>query len=246
VIPWLEAADPFPPVERALEHPNGLLCAGADLSLERLLEAYRRGIFPWYSGSEPILWWSPDPRMVLFTDELKLSRSLAKSVRNKGYEVRIDSAFREVLAGCAAPRPGPDDMPGTWLGPAMKRAYAALHDAGYAHSFETWRDGELVGGLYGIALGRMFYGESMFSRAADASKVALVALVEALRARGFPLIDCQVRTPLLAGLGAREIPRRDFLQRVTTLVHYVEPVQGWGTDSGIGVFAPQHAAGSVK
>jgi leucyl/phenylalanyl-tRNA---protein transferase len=246
VIPWLEAADPFPPVERALEHPNGLLCAGGELSLERLLDAYRRGIFPWYSGNEPILWWSPDPRMVLFTDELKLSRSLAKSVRNKGYEVRIDSAFREVLAGCAAPRPGPDDMPGTWLGPAMKRAYAALHDAGHAHSFETWRDGELVGGLYGIALGRMFYGESMFSRAADASKVALVALVEALRARGFPLIDCQVRTPLLAGLGAREIPRRDFLQRVTTLVHYAQPAQRWSSDSGVGVFAPQHAAGSVK
>jgi leucyl/phenylalanyl-tRNA--protein transferase len=247
VIPWLEAADPFPPVERALEHPNGLLCAGADLSLERLLEAYRRGIFPWYSGSEPILWWSPDPRMVLFTDELKLSRSLAKSVRNKGYDVRIDSAFREVLAGCSAPRPGPgDDRPGTWLGPEMQRAYAALHDAGYAHSVETWRDGELVGGLYGVALGRMFYGESMFSRAADASKVALVALVEALRARGFPLIDCQVRTPLLAGLGAREIPRREFLRRVTTLVHYAEPAQRWSSDSGVGVFAPQRAAGSVK
>jgi len=247
VIPWLEAADPFPPVARALEHPNGLLCAGGDLSIGRLLDAYRLGIFPWFSGSEPILWWSPDPRMVLFTDELKVSRSLAKSIRNKGYELRIDSAFREVLAGCAAPRSGPEDeTSGTWLGPAMRAAYAALHDAGHAHSVETWRDGELVGGLYGVALGRMFYGESMFARAVDASKVALVALVEELRARGFPLIDCQVRTPLLAALGAREIPRRDFLQRVTRLVHYAEPAQRWGSDTGVGVFDAQPAVGSVK
>ena len=247
MIPWLETADPFPPVERALEHPNGLLCAGGDLSLTRLLEAYRIGIFPWYSGTEPILWWSPDPRMVLFTEELKVSRSLAKSVRNKGYELRIDSAFREVLAGCAAPRTGPDeDAAGTWLGPTMRAAYAALHDAGYAHSVETWRDGVLVGGLYGVALGRMFYGESMFARAADASKVALVALVEQLRARGFPLIDCQVRTPLLAALGAREIPRCDFLQQVARLVHYPEPAQRWGSDADVGVFGAQRTAGSVK
>lgn len=247
MIPWLETADPFPPVERALEHPNGLLCAGADLSIARLLDAYRHGIFPWYSGSEPILWWSPDPRMVLFTDELKVSRSLAKSMRNKGYTVRCDSAFGAVLEGCAAPRIGPgDDAPGTWLGPAMRRAYGALHDAGYAHSVETWRDGDLVGGLYGVALGRMFYGESMFSRATDASKVALVALVEQLRARGVPLIDCQVRTPLLAGLGAREIPRRDFLRRVKRLVHYAEPAGRWGSEAAMRVFAPQRAAGSVK
>jgi len=247
VIPWLETADPFPPVSRALEHPNGLLCAGGDLSVARLLEAYRLGIFPWYSGSEPILWWSPDPRMVLITDELKVSRSLAKSIRNKGYEVRFDSAFHEVLAGCAAPRAGPeDDTAGTWLGPAMRAAYTALHDAGHAHSVETWRDGELVGGLYGVALGRMFYGESMFSRAVDASKVALVALVERLRARGFPLIDCQVRTPLLAALGAREIPRRDFLQQMTRLVHYAEPAQRWDSDADVGVFDAQRAAGLVK
>ena len=224
VIPWLEADDPFPPVERALKDPNGLLCAGADLSLERLLAAYRRGIFPWYSGSEPILWWSPDPRLVLACDELKVSRSLAKSVRNKGYEVRIDTAFARVLAGCAGPRA---DGGGTWLGEDMRRAYAALHRAGYAHSFETWRGGDLVGGLYGVALGRMFYGESMFSRATDASKVALVALVEELRARGFPLVDCQVRTPLLVSLGAREMPRRDFLRAVSALVNYPEPVGRW-------------------
>jgi leucyl/phenylalanyl-tRNA---protein transferase len=217
VLKWLAAGEPFPPVESALKDPNGLLCAGGDLSPERLLAAYRRGIFPWYSGDEPILWWSPDPRLVLYCDELKVSRSLAKSVRNKGYEVRIDTAFRQVLAGCAGPRA---DGGGTWLGEDMRIAYARLHRAGYAHAFETWRGRELVGGLYGVALGRMFYGESMFSRAADASKVALVGLVEELRRRGMPLIDCQVRTPLLAALGAREIPRRAFLRELSALVHY--------------------------
>ena len=248
MIPWLERGDPFPPVARALEHPNGLLCAGGDLSVPRLLDAYRRGIFPWYSGREPILWWSPDPRMVLFVDELKVSRSLAKSLRNKGYLLRFDSAFDAVLAACAAPRESADAQgdadAGTWLGAAMRVAYTALHEAGYAHSVETWRDGELVGGLYGVALGRMFYGESMFSRAVDASKVALVGLVERLRAHDFPLIDCQVRTPLLATLGAREIPRQDFLQRVTRLVHYAEPAQRWKADDAGMVFA-QHAQGRL-
>ena len=221
MLAWLEAKDPFPPVERALKDPNGLLAAGGELSVERLLEAYRRGVFPWYSGAEPVLWWSPDPRMVLYCGELKVSRSLAKSVRNKGYEVRVDTAFAAVLDGCA------DRPQGTWLGGDMKKAYLRLHRAGHAHSFETWRGGELVGGLYGVALGRMFYGESMFSRATDASKVALVALVEELRQRGFPLIDCQVRTPLLAQLGAREIPRREFLRRVRALVNYREPGGRW-------------------
>ena len=224
MIPWLEADAPFPPVEQALREPNGLLCAGADLSLARLLDAYRRGVYPWYSGDEPILWWSPDPRMVLYCDELKASRSLAKSVRNRGYEVRLDSAFRRVLEGCAGPRRGEG---GTWLGADMRRAYAALHRAGYAHSVETWKDGELVGGLYGVALGRMFYGESMFSRATDASKVALVALVGELRGRGFPLVDCQMRTPLLASLGAREIPRHVFLRQVSRLVNYADPPGSW-------------------
>ncbi len=224
MIPWLENDDPFPSVERALKQPNGLLCAGADLSRERLLEAYRNGIFPWYSGDEPILWWSPDPRMVLECEALKVSRSLAKSLRNKGYEVRIDTSFRKVLEGCAGPRPGDG---GTWLSEAMRAAYFALHRAGYAHTFETFRGGELVGGLYGVAIGRMFYGESMFSRATDASKVALVALVAELRARGFPLIDCQMKTPLLASLGACEIPRRAFLRRLATLVHYPEPPGRW-------------------
>jgi leucyl/phenylalanyl-tRNA--protein transferase len=224
VVPWLDPEDDFPPVDRALKDPSGLLCAGADLGPQRLMAAYRRGIFPWYSGREPILWWSPDPRMVLFCEELRISRSLAKNLRNKGYEVRVDTAFHQVLQGCAAPRRG---EAGTWLGEEMRTAYAELHRAGHAHSFECWQAGRLVGGLYGVALGRMFYGESMFSRATDASKVALVALVEELRRRGFPLIDCQVRTPLLALLGGREIARRDFLRRLRALVNYREPGGQW-------------------
>jgi leucyl/phenylalanyl-tRNA--protein transferase len=221
VLKWLERADPFPPVERALKDPNGLLAAGADLSAPRLLQAYRRGIFPWYSAGQPPLWWSPDPRMVLYCAELKVSRSLAKSVRNKGYELRIDSAFAEVLEGCAL------RAEGTWLSADMKKAYLGLHRGGYAHSFETWRDGELLGGLYGVALGRMFYGESMFSRASDASKVALVNLVSFLTRHGFPLIDCQMHTALLESLGAREIPRSEFLRVLGSLVNYPQPPTKW-------------------
>ena len=224
MLTWLERDDPFPPPEKALGEPNGLLCAGADLSVTRLLDAYRQGIFPWYSGDEPILWWSPDPRMVLFCEELKVSRSLAKNIRNKGFEVAIDTAFAEVVKACAEPRKG---EAGTWLGPAMRRAYLALHKGGHAHSFETWQDGKLVGGLYGVAIGRAFFGESMFSRATDASKVALVALVETLRERGCPMIDCQQRTPLLASLGAREIPRRQFLRRLAALVNYPDNPGNW-------------------
>jgi leucyl/phenylalanyl-tRNA--protein transferase len=221
VLAWLDRDTPFPPVERALKDPNGLLAAGADLSVPRLLEAYRRGIFPWFSGEEPILWWSPDPRMVLHVAELKVSRSLGKSMRNKGYRVTADTAFADVLEGCA------ERKEGTWLGPQMRRAYLALHRAGYAHAFETWRGDDLVGGLYGVAVGRMFYGESMFSRATDASKVALVHLIEELKVRQFPLVDCQMRTPLLASLGAREIPRRSFLRQLTALVNYPEMPGSW-------------------
>jgi len=224
VIPWLDRLTPFPPVERALKVPNGLLAAGGDLSVERLLAAYRRGIFPWFSEGDPLLWWSPDPRMVLHVDELKISRSLAKSMRNRGYEVRLDTAFGAVLEGCAGPR---RQQPGTWLGPEMRAAYLQLHQLGYAHSFETWLDGALVGGLYGMAVGRMFYGESMFARATDASKVALAALAAELRARGFPLIDCQMNTAHLANLGAREIKRADFLRAVAALVNYAEPPGRW-------------------
>jgi leucyl/phenylalanyl-tRNA--protein transferase len=224
VLAWIGPDDPFPPVARALKDPNGLLAAGGDLSLERLLDAYRHGIFPWFSRGEPILWWSPDPRMVLYTGELKVSRSLSKNLRNKGYRVTADTAFERVLRGCAGPRRG---APGTWLGAGMQKAYLALHRAGQAHSFETWRGDDLVGGLYGVAVGRMFYGESMFSSATDASKVALVGLVRELVARGFPLIDCQMKTPLLASLGGREIPRTAFLRALTSLVNYAEPPGKW-------------------
>jgi leucyl/phenylalanyl-tRNA--protein transferase len=228
VIPWLQSDnDPLPRTRLALTRETdapGLLAAGGSLTPRRLEEAYSHGVFPWYSEGQPVLWWSPDPRMVLECEALKVSRSLAKSIRNKGYEVRVDTAFPEVLRGCSAPR---RDGPGTWLGPDMRVAYARLHSAGYAHSFETWRDGELVGGLYGVALGRMFYGESMFSRATDASKVALVRLVEILKQRGFPLIDCQMHTPLLESLGAREIPRREFLRTLTALVNYPEQPMKW-------------------
>src|SRR5688572_21844885 len=165
MLTWLGRDDPFPSPDEALDEPSGLLCAGADLSQPRLLAAYRQGIFPWYSGDEPILWWSPDPRMVLFCDELKVSRSLAKNTRNKGYEVTVDRCFGEILLNCAKTR---KDGAGTWLGPAMRKAYLALHKSGHAHSFETWQDGQLVGGLYGVAIGRAFFGESMFSRATDA------------------------------------------------------------------------------
>jgi len=225
VLARLDPKDPFPPVERALRDPNGLLCAGADLSPGRLLDAYRHGIFPWFSRGEPILWWSPDPRMVLRTDQVKVSRSLAKNLRNKGYELRIDTAFEAVLEGCAA-RPE-----GTWLGREMRAAYLALHRLGHAHCFETWRQDELVGGLYGVAIGRMFYGESMFSRATDASKVALVRLAAFLRDKGFPLIDCQMSTPLLASLGAREMPRRAFLRALATLVNYRERLEKWNVET---------------
>jgi leucyl/phenylalanyl-tRNA--protein transferase len=224
VLTWLGSGQGFPPVEKALKEPNGLLAAGGDLSAPRLLEAYRRGIFPWYSRGEPLLWWSPDPRMVLHCDELKVSRSLGKSLRNKGYEVKVDTAFARVVKQCAAPRKG---EAGTWLGADMQAAYLALHQAGQAHSFETWLDGDLVGGLYGVAIGRMFYGESMFSRATDASKVALVHLVSHLKERGFPLVDCQMNTPLLASMGAREIPRRTFLRHVAALVNYPQSIEKW-------------------
>lgn len=202
-----------------------------------LLAAYKRGIFPWYSEGEPLLWWSPDPRMVLHTANLKVSRSLAKSMRNRGYKVSVDTAFELVIARCAGPRNlrqsdgGADGQSHTWLSAEMRNAYLGLHRLGYAHSFETWLDDELVGGLYGISIGRMFYGESMFSRSRDASKVALVALARALRRRGYPMIDCQMNTPHLASLGACEIKRVDFLRAVCTLVNYPEPAGRWRCDA---------------
>jgi leucyl/phenylalanyl-tRNA--protein transferase len=217
MIPWLGRDDSFPPVSEALATPNGLLCAGGDLSPRRLLEAYGRGIFPWFSEGDPILWWSPDPRMVLFPAELKVSRSLRRAIARGTYETRTDTAFRAVIEACAAPRGG---RPGTWIVPQMVEAYTALHEQGFAHSVESWKDDKLVGGLYGIALGRVFFGESMFTLAPDASKVALVALVTRLAARGFRMIDCQQATAHLASLGAREIPRREFAKRLEDSIQY--------------------------
>ncbi|MBV6474848.1 MAG: leucyl/phenylalanyl-tRNA--protein transferase [Rhodocyclaceae bacterium] len=209
MIPWLEGDAPFPPVDRALRRPNGLLCAGGDLSPQRLLAAYRRGIFPWYSEGEPILWWSPDPRMVLLPEEARLSRSLLKTLRRGQYQVRLDTAFAEVIRACGEPRPGQD---GTWITPEMQQAYLRLHELGHAHSVETWIDGVLAGGLYGIALGRAFYGESMFTRVRDASKIALAHLARYLERQGFAVIDCQMKTAHLASLGAREIRRGELLR----------------------------------
>ena len=198
----------FPPVEYATA--EGLLAVGGDLSSERLLEAYRHGIFPWYSAGQPILWWSPDPRAVLYPHRLRIARSLRRTLKRGHFRVRLDSAFSEVMLACAAPRrqyPGG----GTWITDEMVAAYCRLHELGHAHSVETWQHDRLVGGLYGVALGGVFFGESMFSRETDASKVALVALSLQLRAWDFALIDCQLPSAHLASLGAEEIPRVRFL-----------------------------------
>ena len=220
MIPWLrEPTDRLPDTRHALGRTTdapGLLAAGGDLGPARLAEAYSKGVFPWYSAGQPVLWWSPDPRMVLLADEFKLSRSLRKTlarfVRTPGCEVRIDSAFRQVIAACATtPR---DHQNGTWIVPEMVEAYSAWHACGAVHSVETWIDGRLVGGLYGVGLGRMFYGESMFAHRTDASKIALAALVCFCRAHHVPMIDCQQRTGHLASLGGRELDRSDFERRL--------------------------------
>jgi len=195
----------FPPVSHAIE--GGLLAVGGDLAPERLLAAYRAGIFPWYSDGEPILWWSPDPRCILLPDALRVSRSMRQFLKKGLVSISFDRDFRAVIAACQKPRP---DQEGTWITAEMQAAYTELFELGYAHSVEVWQAEKLVGGLYGLSLGRAFFGESMFSRTPNASKAALIALVETLRARGFSLIDCQLETPHLLSLGARTIPRRDF------------------------------------
>jgi leucyl/phenylalanyl-tRNA--protein transferase len=220
MIPWLEIDTPFPDVSKALtvEAP-GLLAAGADLSPARLLQAYRNGIFPWFSEGQPILWWSTDPRMVLYTDQFKISNSLTKTLRKiersrldgGRWDVRFDSAFDDVMRACAAPR---RDGPGTWISDEIIAGYTGLHALGYAHSAEVWLDGELVGGAYGVCIGRMFYGESMFARVSDASKVALAYLVAFLQRHGVEMVDCQQETGHLASLGAAPIPRSRFLEHV--------------------------------
>ena len=236
MIPWLEANTPFPDVSQALTtDAPGLLAAGADLSPRRLLQAYRHGIFPWFSEGQPILWWSTDPRMVLYTDQFKVSDSLRKTLRKversrlEGgrWDVRFDSAFESVMRACAAPR---KDGPGTWISDEIIAGYTGLYRMGHAHSSEVWLDGELVGGAYGVAIGRMFYGESMFTRAPDASKIALVHLTRQLARWNFGMIDCQMHTPHLASLGAREVPRADFMRNLQELVNYSREPGRWTLD----------------
>ena len=232
-LPWLDAEEDFPPVSRAWGHGDpapGLLAAGSKLDVATLLRAYSQGIFPWYSEGQPTLWWSPDPRMVLDTQQFKLHRSLRKSLQhflsNSACEVRFDTAFASVINACAnKPRNG---QPGTWILPEMIAAYCALHDAGHAHSVEAWADGELVGGLYCVNLGRMVFGESMFAHATDASKIALCALVAFCRAHGIAMIDCQQNTAHLASLGAGEITREAFIAHVDNVIN--RPAPAWRFD----------------
>ena len=228
MIPWLDTHTPFPDVSQALTtDAPGLLAAGADLSPQRLLMAYRQGIFPWFSEGQPILWWSTDPRMVLMTDRFRLSDSLKKTLRkvqrDPRYQVRFDSAFEAVMRACAAPR---KDGPGTWISEDIIAGYTGLHRLGYAHSAELWLDGQLVGGAYGVCIGRMFYGESMFARVTDGSKVALAWLVHFLRVNGVTMIDCQQETSHLASLGAAPISRADFLAHLRNNIE-LPPITQW-------------------
>lgn len=213
----LEQDTAFPPLKDALHEPNGLIAIGGDLSSNRLLESYKHGIFPWFSDHEPIMWWSPDPRMVLFPSELKVSNSLKKTLKKEPYHIKINTAFREVITACSrVKRP---NQAGTWINQAMIDAYCQLHALGHAISCESWLENKLVGGCYGVIIGNMFYGESMFHTHTDASKVAFVHLVTYLQSRGVEMIDCQMRTPLLTSFGGREIPREVFSQILTKLVH---------------------------
>lgn len=240
MIPWL-SSDPddtrFPPTEAALPEPNGLLAAGGLLSPARLLAAYRRGIFPWYEEGQPVLWWTPDPRAVLMPGDLRISRSLAKTLRNGGYRVSADRDFAAVIEGCAAR--GTDA--GTWITGEMVRAYSSLHALGHAHSVEAWHEGTLAGGLYGVAIGRVFFGESMFSRKRDASKVALVHLVNLLSDMGFGLIDCQLPTSHLASLGARLVPRPEFEAMLGPLCARPPECTAWDVDP-----APPRAPATLR
>jgi leucyl/phenylalanyl-tRNA--protein transferase len=230
MIPLLGLTDPFPPVEHALDEPNGLLAAGAGLSVARLVDAYKRGIFPWFNEGDPILWWCPDPRMVLQTNAVHVSKSLRRRLRRQDYDVTFDREFGAVVRACAAPRRHESS---TWLIPTMIRAYERLYNAGMAHSVELWIDGDLAGGLYGVAIGRMFFGESMFTRRTDASKMAIVLLAAQLARWKFPLIDCQMRTDHLASLGAVEIPRRVFVDAVRDLVDLAPVPPPWRGDDDL-------------
>jgi leucyl/phenylalanyl-tRNA---protein transferase len=212
----LERHTPFPSLEQALTEPNGLIAIGGDLTAERILAAYKRGIFPWFSPEEPILWWSPNPRMVLFPEQVKIGRSLRKVIQQQPFEIRINTAFPDVISACSqTARPG---QQGTWISTEMIDAYCELHSLGYAHSVEAWQDNTLVGSCYGIKIGRMFYGESMFHHVSNASKVAFAHMVEWLNTQQVGMIDCQMHTPLLESFGAYEIPRDHFIKRLSDLV----------------------------
>jgi leucyl/phenylalanyl-tRNA--protein transferase len=227
---WLPVDDdhvPFPDPESALDHPDGLLAVGGSLTAGRLIAAYRAGIFPWYTTGQPILWWSPNPRSVLFPDRIKVSRSLRKTVRRATMRVTLDRAFQQVIRACAAPR---DQREGTWITPAMAAAYTHLHALGLAHSVEVWQKEQLVGGLYGVALGRAFFGESMFSRVSDASKVALVHLAGQLFSWGYGIIDCQLESAHLTRLGAERVPRRTFLRMLDELCDLPGQPAPWRMD----------------
>ncbi len=230
---WIDPGDPdapFPNVSLALREPDGLLAVGGDLGPARLLRAYRSGIFPWYNEDQPILWWSPDPRMVLPPTELKVSRSLRKTLRRGEFDFTLDHAFRTVIEACAAPR---DGATGTWLTRDMIEAYVHLHELGHAHSAEAWHAGKLVGGLYGVAIGGAFFGESMFTRKRDASKAAFATLVHQLEKWGFSLIDCQVHTDHLASLGARCIAREDFIHLIRRACEVPTSIGRWELESGL-------------
>lgn len=223
-LPWLDGDSDFPPVTQALTDPPGLLAGGGDLSPQRLLLAYSRGIFPWYGPQDPLLWWSPDPRLVLQPSRIRVRRSLAKVLRNRRYRVCFNSAFEQVMRACAEPR---GDGHGTWISEDMVLAYRELHRLGYAHSVETWHGDQLVGGLYGVCIGRMFYGESMFSRVPDSSKIALVYLCRVLQEHGYPLIDCQMETSHLLSMGAQSMPRMMFCQQLAELVVQPSIIKTW-------------------
>lgn len=224
MIPVLGPAHAFPPVSRALAEPDGLLAAGGDLSAGRLLAAYRSAVFPWFSPGDPILWWSPSQRMVLEPARVRVTRSLAKVLRNRAYHITINQAFDTVMRACAAPRGG---QAGTWITDEMVAAYGELHRQGYAHSYECWQDGQLAGGLYGVAVGRMFYGESMFHRATDASKMTFVSMARHLHRHGFAMVDCQMFTPHLESLGAQLITRGEFIARLEKAIHLPQPPGMW-------------------
>lgn len=229
-VVWLSPSDPpdaFPPVENALREPDGLLAAGGDLSSERLLYAYRKGIFPWYDEGQPLLWWSPDPRCVLRPGDLHLSRRTRRYIRRSGTEIRFNTAFGDVIRACAAPR---SSQQGTWITPAMIAAYEALHDEGWAHSIEVWRDDRLVGGLYGIAVGRVLFGESMWSEEANVSKIALLALERCMDSGDLCMIDCQVLSGHLISLGAAAIPRSEFVSAIESLCEPVCRFENWPSD----------------